>query len=370
MGQVQQRYIFEGDGADQFLGRVAAGLPMHDEKFTVLPPRFKPSFHLTSEEWLELFPTYSRIPRSFQGCIPYLLASLVHHQEWLQQTLPSNHPLFRTMLWTSGKVRALASFVLVGNQECLETNMKATGIPQIISLRQQIRDQKGIIESLMQRMNINHEQVMESLPAAVAKHISDNFTIQGMVPVTQSHFDQFRREMLAEVREIRNQPSHLAQEESNRETELTSEDGFQWFSWGGSFHVVPQGFRFRSMSVKQIWDYWHYGDRVNRISPYKRIEPGRDLLIKSDRKVFSKAKKVVNSIMKRGISVLNITEQVHSATTLNHIFNVGYNSLIDDIDHNSEQSQIRRYGEISFTTIYNSLKFLPDEGQVESEANP
>ncbi len=29
LGIVQQRYVFEGDGSDQFCGRVACGLPMH-----------------------------------------------------------------------------------------------------------------------------------------------------------------------------------------------------------------------------------------------------------------------------------------------------------------------------------------------------
>jgi hypothetical protein len=39
LGNVQQRYIFEGEGSDQFLGRVAAGLSLTEEAFTVLPPR-------------------------------------------------------------------------------------------------------------------------------------------------------------------------------------------------------------------------------------------------------------------------------------------------------------------------------------------
>jgi hypothetical protein len=40
LGQIQHRYIFAGQGGDQFVGRTAVGLPLMDSEFSVLPPHF------------------------------------------------------------------------------------------------------------------------------------------------------------------------------------------------------------------------------------------------------------------------------------------------------------------------------------------
>ncbi len=113
--------------------------------------------------------------------------------------------------------------------------------------------------------------------------------------------------------------------------------------------------------------YWYLGDRVKRISPYRKIEAKRDLRLNTDRKNFSKAKKVVELIFQRGHSSLNLTgRRDYTVAILNQIFDIGYNKLIEDINTHSNQSEIRRYGELSYTTIYNSLKFLPGESQLEN----
>ncbi|ETV77165.1 hypothetical protein H257_09049 [Aphanomyces astaci] len=46
-------------------------------------------------------------PSTFRCVLPFLLASIVHHQEWLRSTLHTSHPLFLSLLWTSGVVQQL-----------------------------------------------------------------------------------------------------------------------------------------------------------------------------------------------------------------------------------------------------------------------
>jgi hypothetical protein len=134
LGQVQHRYIFEGEGgADQFLGRVACGLPLDEIEFTALPPRLQPDHTITPEKWKEIYPNYDDVPKSFRGVLPYLLASLVHHSDFLANRLPPNHPLFRCYAWTSGFIAELKPFVLSGCQKCPITHMKATEIPPFIT---------------------------------------------------------------------------------------------------------------------------------------------------------------------------------------------------------------------------------------------
>lgn len=42
LGNVQDRYLFAGSGADQLVGRAVSGLNIHDDEFASLPPHFSP----------------------------------------------------------------------------------------------------------------------------------------------------------------------------------------------------------------------------------------------------------------------------------------------------------------------------------------
>lgn len=84
LGNVQQRYLFEGEGSDQLLGRSACGLDINDVSFTSLPPHFDNNeVILTVQQWNEVIPYYQDYPHCFRTALPYLLASVVHASEWL-----------------------------------------------------------------------------------------------------------------------------------------------------------------------------------------------------------------------------------------------------------------------------------------------
>ena len=83
LGAVQSRCIFEGEGSDQYLGRVAAGLPLDCIDFCVLPPRFHPAFlaSLTNEVWQGFIPHLHVFPQGMMDTLPFLLASLAYHSD-------------------------------------------------------------------------------------------------------------------------------------------------------------------------------------------------------------------------------------------------------------------------------------------------
>lgn len=96
IGPVQQRYIFAGAGGDQYVGRCAAGLPITDVLFGALPPHFRRSSTesiLSGTEWKDIVPEFDKYPVNFQHVIPYLIASVVFHSEWLRTNLPVDHPI-------------------------------------------------------------------------------------------------------------------------------------------------------------------------------------------------------------------------------------------------------------------------------------
>ena len=83
LGQVQDRYIQFCEGGDQLAGRIAAGLNYNTgADFAVLPPHFS-GHALTPEEWLIILPYYESYPVNFQAVLPFLLASLVYHWDWI-----------------------------------------------------------------------------------------------------------------------------------------------------------------------------------------------------------------------------------------------------------------------------------------------
>jgi hypothetical protein len=103
LGPVQSRYILEGQGGDQLCGRAATGLTMTSTEFARLPPHFNASGGsiLTVEEWEDIVPGFTNyFPSHFRPVIPFLLASLIFHKEWLVETLPAQHPLFNSRVWT------------------------------------------------------------------------------------------------------------------------------------------------------------------------------------------------------------------------------------------------------------------------------
>jgi hypothetical protein len=139
LGQVQDRYITYSDGGDHLCGRVAAGLNFNGgSKFAVLPPHFVNSAVLSDAEWEEICPCYKDYPVGFQACLPYFLASLVHHYNWLtavdefgnQINISEHHPIFLTRIVTSGIITRLKDKIIsdITRGKCELTGMTATGM--------------------------------------------------------------------------------------------------------------------------------------------------------------------------------------------------------------------------------------------------
>lgn len=111
LGQVQDRYIFHGAGADQYCGRVACCLDTRkSEEFCALPPRFRSSNLISDEEYSNIIPNYQSFPITFQRIIPYLIAHIVFHYEWIIEkdshgeylNVNKHHPIHTSRIMTLG----------------------------------------------------------------------------------------------------------------------------------------------------------------------------------------------------------------------------------------------------------------------------
>ena len=125
----QKRYILSGGGGDELCGRAATGLNINLEEFASLPPHFNLDDGpiLSEAEWEGAFPNYSAVPATFRQALPFLLASVLYHHDWLNEHLPANHPLRSSRVWTHPKAQEMRGKVHAGHWQNKETGLGATG---------------------------------------------------------------------------------------------------------------------------------------------------------------------------------------------------------------------------------------------------
>jgi hypothetical protein len=126
----QSRYILSGFGGDELTGRAATGLNINLPEFASLPPHYNthegPIF--SELEWEEVFPGYSNVPPTFRQALPFLLASIYYHWDWLNSNLHAEHPLRTSRVWTHPRAEELRGKVHVGEFVNKTTGLNASGI--------------------------------------------------------------------------------------------------------------------------------------------------------------------------------------------------------------------------------------------------
>lgn len=369
LGAVQKRYILEGQGGDQLCGRAATGLPLTSPKFSQLPAHFINKADepiLTESEWEDILPGYtSYYPKEFRPVIPYLLASLVHHRNFLDESLPANHPLRLQRVWTSGILSALSSRVYTGTGKNTTTNLEATGIPPHIVVANQIEE----LEAKIDEAHSSIKTTLGELPSSLKSALLENFAVQGVVPMTPSQLEGILREMFATYMS-NNGPGESSSSSASASAsattfELTVDEFGKLWEWGDPLrqHVVPQGFEFPRCNIKAIWDLWWGGDRSRRITYYRRISPGYDLPA-SNKQYFSKAKFVIQTMLEtcnvKATAVASMTVAERDA-----LFERSFLALFEDILDPGVDIQcldVQRFGDTSYCRLYDRLKAIENAG--------
>jgi hypothetical protein len=96
MKGVKATYIRYEAAGDQYVGRTVSGLPMEDERFTLLPPYFTRHDNVLVRAMNISFPG---IPSELRRVAQYRLASVIYHLPFLRNTLPDTHTLFKMPLF-------------------------------------------------------------------------------------------------------------------------------------------------------------------------------------------------------------------------------------------------------------------------------
>ena len=365
LGNVQDRYLFNGDGGDQLTGRTVCGLPNTDCTFSTLPPHFIDTFEMTNKEWLQTLPIYNSYPNTFKQVVPYLLASIVYHEEWLRNNLHNNHPLFSTQLFTYYvNLNYFRNNIVTGIGRCNKSKMIATGIPPHLALVNQLIGLSTNINECKEELN---KQSIK-LPKLVSTEILKKFSINGAVPVTQDDLNKIVNEIVTQLSDkISNNSNSDSKSNSNHTENKDSNDNitpFKFWMWGldgkqQSFHMVWKGWKLPKCSLKDMFNLWHHGNIHDKIQPYKLLR-WNDLVDKAQVQQFSKINKVFQSI--ESIARLNnLFPQDKSIGSLtieetSLLFDKAFVILMEQIQPGSTTSNSYRIGDNAIGTVYNRIR--------------
>ena len=382
----------------QSVGRTASGLPLTDQRFATLPPHFivgEPLLEDTS--YKQVIGAFGSLPKCFQPVLPYLVASLAHHSDFLVENLPSTHPLFKSRIWTSGLLTRLRDRVLSGCGENVVSQMTATGVSPTLVLANQLDKLTSTVNGMITTAAVHKEELMsawkdgfDALPNLVSSHIRDTLEITGAVTVTQA--DVFRIVTAAfesyapTLQQTIIVPSTTAA--ALPEARVTPafvgsyfESRWRFYTWADeSQQYFPEDFVYpSSMTVSTLWDKWYFSG-VEEQAPYRKLSSlhvssgGKSSAVARTQKSYlSKSKGIMDELVK-------ILKETGSIAKVSELYSISYDVsrvkfgecfliLVKKVYGVDDEVALdnMRIGELKYNTLYDNWKKLTSKKRSRQE---
>lgn len=311
LGSSLNRCLQKEAAGDQFVGRVVAGLPIHDETFAALPPRFDHDGMTAAAEVLPML--FGQAVRDIEHLRPVLfmcLASIVYHLEFLRRTVPTRSML-RSALPVLSDHRIMQELRPHVLDPMAPGSMLPTGVPAHVKLMAKIAEVTKSLEDERNKAVEVHRQVLEGQAAVHAASGGAHEALQGWmdnlvatVPLRvaelleeqqvdsgdassstarkvivrdfDTHLQRAVRDLEGVISRsmdgVREQftaaasfatasacdavPSEAAEQPAPAvDGAITAQYGS--FIWGGRFRKLPQDFEMPRVSVYHAWKLWH-----------------------------------------------------------------------------------------------------------------
>ena len=275
---------------------MVAGLPFNDEDFSILPPHFPHDLleRMDEQFWNTIVDGYNNYPKGIKSALPFMLSSLVYHEKYLRQNLDKNHIIFSARWSTQNPLLdEMRERVLCGHGKCKSTELKATGIPAHLACAIEVKQQRKMIEDLINKLDAIEKnqqaflrdklnEMAESIPIAVSEEIRSNFLIDGVMPLTSRDLDRRLKQMEENIHSLLAASSstfkEMIQQQHKEPQSPTTGESFKWGSWthpncGHIKHSFPPGWEYPDrIPLKALWDLWYFGNKEQRIRPLKDIK--------------------------------------------------------------------------------------------------
>ncbi len=197
LGQPTQRYIFMVPAGDEYAGRIAAGLNLHESSFMTLPPHFKEITPEMKAVIVSVTPSYEKYPRAFRTVLPLLVASAVYHSEYLLATLPKTHPLFSAKLFRERIYEQLKATIATGLGTCSITGMTATGIPPHVTALKRVEELEEKVAALTAKTEIQTAAIQELTHMLMGNNSVGGVPVVDLNRSLQDTLLTFKQDMLA-----------------------------------------------------------------------------------------------------------------------------------------------------------------------------
>ena len=313
LGALRDRYIHEGEGADALCGRMVVGLDFNSISFAVLPPHFNTatSALLTDEFWRTILPNFDSLPTPFKSCLPYLLASVLYHEDFLRSKFPAAHSLWSAPVFANNPMYdQLKRGLLLGVGYCEDTHMSATGIPPHLAIAKQVNDMIEQFKGCRKEIDELKQLITGDLPRLVGDYIRGNFHVEGDA-LNVGDLDRRDAGLKTYILELINGlkasnqavlDSHAQQRQGSGHAGHVQGSHDWWKTWDldglGNARYTPLQFQFPfALAAATMWRLWLFGNRGMGIRPYRMLRPHCDLAI-ADRVKFSRAKGIMEFLLK------------------------------------------------------------------------
>lgn len=326
LGQILPKYIQQMLRGDQSVGRTVSGLDPNSSNFGLLPPRFAT---LVGVNFAEMVSDYNAYPASFKSVIPYLLASVIYHREWVTRTLPKTHDVFNSRFWRCGWPARLAEKVLDPCPlTCTITNMRATGV--------------SCLTTIMCRMD-----TMQEAMGSPSARTGQQTTEEVVVAAVNSAVSQLKDVIALALQSAAPVPTANPEPDAMQLPQAVTKD----FAWPSK------------STTKEMYDMWYHGK-----SPFG---PFRHIHTKSLNPKAQKARTMAH----KTVQVINsfIPDLVHDMPATDDQFRAGCVAMcqtlverrIKEAESNGKQSSVTvdslmdKVVRNAYTSMYeNEMKFL------------
>lgn len=370
------------------MGRTASGLPLTDQRFSSLPPHFVLGEPLLEDNiYKEVINALGTLPKSFQPVLPYLIASVVHHKDFLIKHLPATHPLFQSRLWLSGLVSRLQGRVLLGCGENRESQMTATGVSPTLVVASQMKEMYDAVKENAKSNQILKAELLaewkegfKTLPPLISDHIRETLEINGAVAVTQGDVQRIvtaafdaHAAMLQETtntqQAVIDSATDAPMASAPRMNGSYFESRWRFYTWADeSQQYFPETFLFPStMTVSVLWDKWYFGEEDQ--APYRKLagvhvsSGGKTAaVIRTQKGYLSKSKGIMDKIadiLKEIRSIEKVSDLYSMSYELSRTkFDEGFLLLVKRVYGTDDVLSLdnMRIGEIKYNTLYERWK--------------
>lgn len=350
---------------------MVAGLPFDSEKFATLPPHFKTEtlLKMNTTFWTNIVGDYIKYPNGLRTALPFLLASVIYHEEYLKANLHKNHPIFKSRVFTNNNIiHELRGQTITGVGRCKFTEMRATGVPPHLSLAESLYHVRIEQQNVRDALFGLNDNITNKIPSIVAKLVTEklkeDFVIDGVTPLSRHDIDSMlstlHHGIVSELRSDMNERFN-SMNSMNKSTTLQNVEESIWktFNWGDGriLHYVPKGWEFPSRTtLKNLWDLWWFGDKHTGVRPFSMIDFSIETPSK-DRMKYSRAKCTIEYCVKAAIdlNLLSPDTQVNnvSISQSDSMFNKILEHIVSTL-YKDKQPPGRPF-DITYGTFYNKI---------------